>query len=66
MSDQQAEPRIPSLEVRRLCGGISRPTLHRWLNDSEMQFPKPVKLGARNYWLESEIVTWIDGQSEEV
>ncbi|GAA4650840.1 hypothetical protein GCM10023116_31230 [Kistimonas scapharcae] len=27
--------------------GIGNTTLYRWINDEEIQFPKPIQLGAR-------------------
>lgn len=52
---------INSAEVRRLCGGIGTSTLDRWLNGEKRKgrrtrtapladFPKPIKIGDRNYW----------------
>jgi predicted DNA-binding transcriptional regulator AlpA len=30
-------------------------TLYRWLRDSALQFPRPVKIRNRNYWLRSDL-----------
>lgn len=54
--------RIPSAAVRTICGGISYMTLWRWLNDPAMAFPKPIKLGARRYWRQSEVVAWLEAR----
>jgi predicted DNA-binding transcriptional regulator AlpA len=33
-------------------------TLDRWLADERMQFPRPMVIGRRRYFKESEIVAW--------
>jgi predicted DNA-binding transcriptional regulator AlpA len=47
--------------VQQLCG-VSRATLWRWLEDPNLAFPKPVKINTRRYWLEAEILTWLEAQ----
>jgi hypothetical protein len=37
---------------------ISKATLHRWLNDPDLAFPKPIVINRRHYFLETEIVAW--------
>ena len=39
--------------------GKCRQTIHRWVNDPQLNFPKPRLIRGRNYWLESEIDQWI-------
>lgn len=53
---------VNSAEVRRLWSGIGTSTLDRWLNGEKQRrgrrrrtaplagFPKPIKIGDRNYW----------------
>ncbi|MBL4919310.1 helix-turn-helix transcriptional regulator [Szabonella alba] len=53
---------LTSGAVRKLCGGISKPTLHRWMNRPELGFPKPITIGQRNYWRESGILAWLDAR----
>ena len=64
----QAQPlphrRIPTGEVRRICGDVSEMTIHRWLNRADLNFPKPIYIGRRRYWREAEIVAWLDAQTE--
>lgn len=55
----QAHRRISSFAVRELCGGVSNMTLWRWLNEPTMNFPKPIKIGKRRYWRETEIIAWL-------
>jgi predicted DNA-binding transcriptional regulator AlpA len=33
-------------------------TLHRWLADERMDFPKPTYLGRFRYWLQSDLEAW--------
>ena len=44
-----------------------RPTsrAQRWRLIKEGKFPKPVKLGSRNVWLESEIDAWFEARIRE-
>jgi predicted DNA-binding transcriptional regulator AlpA len=60
------EKRTPASQVRALCGGISDMTLWRWLNDPNKRFPRPIYIGRRRYWKESEVVTWLNAQSGEI
>lgn len=54
--------RVSAARVRELCGGVSNMSLHRWLNDEDLGFPKPIKIGGRRYWRESDIVAWLDAR----
>lgn len=60
VNDRRSNKRIPSKEVRELCGGISDMSLWRWLNNPALDFPKPIYIGRRRYWRESEILDWLD------
>jgi len=33
-------------------------SLWRWLRDTELGFPKPLRINDRRYWHESELVAW--------
>ncbi len=59
------DERIPTKEVRRLVGGVSEMTIHRWLHAPAMEFPKPRYLGRLRYWSKREIVEWIDSRPQE-
>ena len=37
---------------------ISAPTMYRGIKDG--WFPPPIKLGSRSYWIEREIITWLN------
>lgn len=60
--------RIPARIVRDLCGGVADMTLWRWVNDPDLNFPKPLYIAKRRYWKEAEILAWLDardGKSEK-
>ena len=52
---QYSEPRdddlITSREVRRMFGGVSEMTLWRWMKSESVQFPRPIVIHSKNYWL---------------
>jgi predicted DNA-binding transcriptional regulator AlpA len=72
LSPGEADDRlINSAEVRRLCGGIGTSTLDRWLNGEKRKdrhrktapladFPKPIKIGDRNYWQLADVRRFIE------
>ncbi|MCH8467117.1 MAG: AlpA family phage regulatory protein [Roseinatronobacter sp.] len=35
-------------------------TLWRWIN--ERDFPKPIYIGNRRYWKESDVLSWLEAQ----
>lgn len=51
--------------VRELCGGISDMTMWRWLNDENLNFPRPVMIQRRRFWREAELIEWIEGRSSK-
>ena len=63
MSEVDENRRIPASAVRNLCGGVSDMTLWRWLNNSQLDFPKPIVIGRRRYWREVEVIAWIERQA---
>ncbi|MDR6589539.1 helix-turn-helix domain-containing protein [Agrobacterium tumefaciens] len=48
------------LQTEDVCRryGIPRMTLHRWCASEQEVFPKPIKIGRRNYYDETEILRW--------
>lgn len=34
---------------------ISRSSLYRWQEDKKVSFPRPIKIGAKLYWRESDL-----------
>ncbi|WP_323009820.1 hypothetical protein [Paracoccus sp. (in: a-proteobacteria)] len=66
VSTRQPEPvafhparRIPAATVCEICGGVSDMTLHRWLKDAALAFPRPIYIGRRRYWLEADVLAWL-------
>ena len=51
---------ITSATVRELCGEISDMSLWRWINDTSLDFPKPIVIQRRRYWGEADVLSWID------
>ena len=39
-------------------------TLWRKLNAEESDFPKPIYIGRVRYWKESDVLAWLDAQSQ--
>lgn len=61
---QPANPhrRIPAAAVRVICGDISAMTLWRWLDDEDLNFPKPIYIGRRRYWREADVIEWMEAR----
>jgi len=55
--------RIAAKKVQELCGSVSAMTLHRWLANPELQFPRPHYIGRRRYWREADIISWLEARS---
>lgn len=56
--------RININAVCDICGGVSSMTIWRWLKDDRMGFPKPVYVGRRRYWVEQEVIDWLNNRDE--
>ncbi|MBC7286135.1 MAG: AlpA family phage regulatory protein [Hoeflea sp.] len=54
--------RIPASAVKEICGGVSDMTLWRWLNDDNLDFPRPIYIGRRRYWREADIIEWLEAR----
>lgn len=50
---------ITAATVRNALGGVSDMTLWRWLNDSALNFPRPLKIQSRRYWRENDVAEWL-------
>ncbi|QBK30781.1 helix-turn-helix transcriptional regulator [Roseitalea porphyridii] len=48
---------VPRPQVRKRYG-VSDMTIHRWLRDERMGFPRPIKIRGRCYFRESELVAF--------
>jgi predicted DNA-binding transcriptional regulator AlpA len=38
-------------------------TIHRWLNDPDLNFPRPVYIGRYRYWVLEELLEWEGDQA---
>ena len=55
--DQGATTYIPGPKVRARYG-VTDMTIHRWLHDEHMDFPRPYYFGRFRYWLLTELEAW--------
>lgn len=42
---------------------VSEMSLHRWLKNSNLNFPKPIYINRRRYWRESDLIEWERAQA---
>jgi predicted DNA-binding transcriptional regulator AlpA len=45
--------------------GVSIRTIERWLDSETLNFPRPVTINRRRYWIEAEIEAWEIARREE-
>jgi len=50
-------PYLPARKVWERYG-VTSVSLHRWLKNPDMDFPKPIYIGRFRYWKISEIEAW--------
>lgn len=55
---------IQAAEVRRIFGGISDMSLWRWLDNPDLNFPRPIFISRRRFWRKSEIAAWQKAQMD--
>lgn len=50
------------LKIDEVCAtvGLSRATVYRLLKSPDAPFPEPVKVGAGSFWVEEEVIAWLD------
>jgi predicted DNA-binding transcriptional regulator AlpA len=56
---------ISAINVRAMFGGVSDMTIWRWLNDAELDFPRPIYVKRRRFWREAELIGWIANRPRE-
>jgi predicted DNA-binding transcriptional regulator AlpA len=56
---------LHSAGVRTRYGGVSDMSLWRWLNDKELNFPKPLVINKRRYWRIVDLVAWERAQADK-
>jgi hypothetical protein len=57
-SETSDETRVGSAGVCARYDNMSRMTLHRWLKDPELGFPKPEEINGRRYWTLGKLRQW--------
>lgn len=63
MSPEKSTYRLITVNaVCEMFGGITTMTLWRWLNNPDMNFPRPIYIGRQRFWRESELLDYIDRQ----
>ena len=50
---------ITATQTRKLCGGISEMSLHRWRNNPDLGFPSPTRINSRLYWRRDSVDAWL-------
>lgn len=65
MTDKDPNKRIPTAKVLEICGGVSSMSLHRWLNNKALGFPRPIYIGNRRYWREADVIAWLDTRPQK-
>jgi predicted DNA-binding transcriptional regulator AlpA len=57
-------PPIRLLSKREILAitGVSAPTIWAWMRDSDLNFPRSRIVGGKTFWIESEVVAWIESR----
>jgi hypothetical protein len=61
-----AEKYLPARLVRRRYGDISAMSLHRWLADNKLSFPKPIYFGRNRFWRLRDLIEWESRQPRKL
>lgn len=64
MQPNDSQPQlIQAVPMRaNLLGGISDMTLHRWLNNPALGFPRPIKINNLRYWRVADVLEWLESR----
>ncbi|WP_103728948.1 AlpA family transcriptional regulator [Novosphingobium sp. HII-3] len=49
---------LTAKQVCEICGGVTDMTLHRWLKDERLGFPKPFYVLTRRYFDAADVRAW--------
>jgi len=52
-----AEQYLPARKVRQRYD-VSAMSIHRWLHDAKLNFPRPIYIGKLRYWRLSDLCEW--------
>ena len=58
------EVRLPTVQVAKRFNVVVR-TIERWLQDSNLNFPKPLVVNKRKYWRLEELERWERSRASE-
>lgn len=60
MSGKVYSPRIKLLTIEQVCEvtGLAQSTIYQLVESED--FPKPVKIGRKNFWRESSLIAYLD------
>jgi len=58
MLEKKNDALIAAKAVLARYGGICAMTLHRWVRDPDLNFPKRLLINGRRYWGLSELLPW--------
>lgn len=61
---EQPDELIQAAEVRRIFGGVSDMSLWRWLDNPDLNFPRPIVISRRRFWRKTEIAEWQKSQMD--
>jgi predicted DNA-binding transcriptional regulator AlpA len=59
MSANQNPLRLVSAVRLALALDVSRRSIERWMNDPGSEFPRPIKLGRRNFFHRAAVERWL-------
>ncbi len=62
MTAIEEKTRIKIADVERLTG-VHRQTIWRWYSTAGGTFPRPHYLGRDRFWMRSEVLAWIEQQT---
>ena len=52
------EALLTSAQTRARIGNVTTMCIWRWMRDSRVRFPQPVKINSRNYWRLGDLRRW--------
>lgn len=64
MQPNDSQPQLIAAVPMRanLLGGICDMTLHRWLNNPALDFPRPIKINNLRYWRIADVEAWLEAR----
>ncbi len=56
--NESTEIMLTAKQLKARFGGVSDMTIHRWLSDDGLKFPRPFYIKKLRYWRLSKLVEW--------